>query len=226
MEHASPVRLELGQLLSATMQAMVRSPFVTALVVGVGAALDTWLSFADLDFVYLVSASMTASFVAGFVLLRSILRTSGLNTGSIIHDFAGCLTLYVVTTMAIAFGLVLLVIPGMVLAVRWTPALAIYMNEPIGMRETLRRSWAMTDGSEWPIFTAMLITIAIPIILAIVLPSAGVNTDPSAGGAYSIAWLVVESLTFACSSVLLWTLSASTCLLLRNDTEALAETFA
>lgn len=226
MATLSPSKLELGHLLFATMQTLARSPAAVILFVGSGAGLDIWLSFGALDAGYQVAASIAASFILGFVLLRSTLRASGMKTGPIIDDFAGYFTLYVVTTLAIAFGFVMLIIPGAILAVRWTPALAIGLADSTTMRETLRRSWAMTSGSEWPILAAVLIAFAPPAVLAIGLIAAGVNTDPSPGLGYSIWSLVIEVAAFWCASAFIWALGVSTYLLLRNDTGELVETFA
>jgi hypothetical protein len=58
--------------------------------------------------------------------------------------------------VAVLAGLLLLVIPGLVLLVRWTVSLPALLSEDLGIAASLRRSWALT-ARRWPLALAMLL---------------------------------------------------------------------
>jgi hypothetical protein len=67
------------------------------------------------------------------------------------------LGLLLLSQAAILLGLVLLVVPGVLLAVRWAMSVPILIAEETGIVEALRRSWAETAGLFWPILVALLV---------------------------------------------------------------------
>jgi hypothetical protein len=59
--------------------------------------------------------------------------------------------------IGIVIGLVLLVIPGIVLVVRWSVASPILIGSDAGVVDSLRQSWEETSGAFWPILGAQLV---------------------------------------------------------------------
>lgn len=57
-----------------------------------------------------------------------------------------------VMTVATTFGLVLLVIPGLLLSIIWLVAPSALVDERLGLVAALRRSAMLTKGARWPIF--------------------------------------------------------------------------
>jgi hypothetical protein len=67
------------------------------------------------------------------------------------------LGLLLLSEAAIFLGLLLLVVPGLLLAVRWIMSVPIMIAEETGIVEALRRSWEETAGLFWPILVFVLI---------------------------------------------------------------------
>ena len=58
----------------------------------------------------------------------------------------------IVTTLGIMLGLVLLILPGIVLFVRWSLTVPIILGGDRGVFDSIGDSWRATSGSSWPIF--------------------------------------------------------------------------
>ena len=64
-------------------------------------------------------------------------------------------------------GLVVLVVPGIVLIVRWLPAYAILLSENTRVTEALGQSWERTQSQFWPVLAAVLIVFAFGVGAAV-----------------------------------------------------------
>jgi len=71
--------------------------------------------------------------------------------------FAPYFFLGIVTSLAIALGLVLLVIPGIVLMVRWSIATPAVIADEVGITDAIGYSWRETEGHFWPILGTLLV---------------------------------------------------------------------
>ena len=63
------------------------------------------------------------------------------------------------TWLGIMVGLVLLIIPGVILAVRWSMAGPTILAEPVGITGAFNKSWEATKDHFWPIFVVLIATI-------------------------------------------------------------------
>ncbi len=54
-----------------------------------------------------------------------------------------------------ALGLLLLVVPGVILYVRWAVVTPALVTERLGPAEAMRRSWALVSGRSWPVLGAV-----------------------------------------------------------------------
>jgi hypothetical protein len=54
--------------------------------------------------------------------------------------------LSIVSTLGMMLGLILLVVPGIILALGWSTAVPVKIVERAGVFESLSRSWALTSG--------------------------------------------------------------------------------
>ena len=73
----------------------------------------------------------------------------------------------ILTNLGILFGLVLLILPGIFLAVRWALSVPILIAENSRVIEAMQRSWDETKGNFWPIFITLLVVYS-PIVLLFV----------------------------------------------------------
>ncbi|MBR2497361.1 MAG: hypothetical protein IKB63_03280 [Parabacteroides sp.] len=64
----------------------------------------------------------------------------------------------------VTLGIVLLIIPGIYLAVRLQFYTALIVEENAGIIDSLKRSWTLTEGLTWPLFLILLTSIGIAII--------------------------------------------------------------
>lgn len=76
----------------------------------------------------------------------------------------------VLSGLGVALGLALLVVPGVVFAVRWSCASAVVMVEGRSGRDALRRSRAIVAGNGWPMLGLLL-----AMLVLVGLATAGVD---------------------------------------------------
>ncbi len=96
------------------------------------------------------------SFVAGFFLMRRYLEANGrpVGTGDRLWSYVGLAILSVLGYIA---GLILLIVPGIILMVRWSAASGFLISGEKGITESLGASFEATKGNSWQIFFAGLI---------------------------------------------------------------------
>ena len=110
-------------------------------------------------------ALMVASALASYFLLSAMLQGRGRlpNSDTRIWAYLG---LTLLSGLGTAFGILLLIIPGIILLVRWSAAPAFLLSARRGILESLGDSWEATRGSGWAIFLAALILLIGFAILA------------------------------------------------------------
>ena len=62
-------------------------------------------------------------------------------------------------------GLLLLVVPGLFVLVRWSVIVPVIINEERGMRSSFRRSNALVRGHSWTVLWALLIVLVVTAFL-------------------------------------------------------------
>jgi uncharacterized membrane protein len=68
------------------------------------------------------------------------------------REFGRAFGVYAISAFAIGIGLVLLVVPGIILAVGLWPGLYLVMDTDLGVMDTLREAWEMTKGHRLQLF--------------------------------------------------------------------------
>ena len=113
----------------------------------------------------------------------------------------GVATLYWLGTLA---GLVLLVVPGIFLAIMWTVAPAACAVEGIGPIDGLRRSARLTGGQRWKIFgiVALMMIVSIGGDQLIALFSRPAGTLAQASGA--MIWAAVSGAYWNCAFAVIY----------------------
>ncbi len=105
--------------------------------------------------------------VIGYFLLKELLSREGLirNAGGFWPYFGAGL----LTGLGVIVGLILLIVPGIYFAARWSLAPAIVLGQGQGVTDSMRTSWAATEGNVWAIILFGLIIFGIYFVAAIVI---------------------------------------------------------
>lgn len=81
----------------------------------------------------------------------------------------------ILMVLGIMLGMILLVVPGIILALMWYVAFPVCIVEKAGPVESLKRSRALTDGHKWTIFGIAIIvgiaSFALPLVPQVLLAS-------------------------------------------------------
>lgn len=153
-------QFDVGSLLAETRALITRSSWrvlvagIVMTAVGVlldlssdGRSTNILFSFAALIFQWRITTFLLAEFGKG----------ASEGSGSIIG-------VSFLSGFGIVLGLILLVIPGIILFVRWSIAVPIVLSERQGASAALRESWYRTEGHFWPIFGLFLL-IYVPVLI-------------------------------------------------------------
>src|SRR5206468_3574713 len=113
----------------------------------------------------------------------------------------------VIVEVLVAFGLVLLIVPGILLTVRWALVAPIASFERAWPRRAMRRSRDLVRGHFWLIMaTAVAMIVAVGMILVIRLQLFLTNYPSLGGGKLHIAHLLWGGLLMMIALGLLFTL--------------------
>jgi len=82
--------------------------------------------------------------------------------------FLSLLAISILVAIGLAIGFMLLIVPGIILAMRWAVAVPACVVENLGPISSLRRSAELTKGHRWKIF-GMTVLILVFFIIAIVI---------------------------------------------------------
>jgi len=158
-----------------------------------------------------------ANLGAGYVLISLMLTSLGLREGK--SGFDAFFGVNFLAGLCIVLGMILLIVPGLILAARWSAANAALLAEGDGVSAALRRSWHMTGPSLWPIIGIQLLIFVPALVVAFGALLALDAAMPIAASAIMYVVLFAAS-TFS------WAAGVAIYSLLRPETDTLAEVFA
>ena len=72
------------------------------------------------------------------------------------QQFGRALGVYLLYTLAVLAAMLLLIVPGIILAIGLLPAMYLILDDDYGVGDTLQEAWDMTRGYKWDIFVIML----------------------------------------------------------------------
>ena len=132
--------------------------------VGTGFSVDANDGLGNGLFDLLVSV---VSVVASYLLAKQLLTTQGL-----VHIEGNRFWLYlglmILTVIGLVVGFLLLIVPGVILMVRWSASTGFLLGEGKGITESLTASWHATKGNGMSIFLAgLLLMIGIIIVVGV-----------------------------------------------------------
>jgi hypothetical protein len=135
---------------------------------GAAPAMAGWFFIVWLLVMVLNLVSQAAVLVIAFQYLRGHPASIGEALGKGLERFFPILGLVILFTLGLSVGLILLVIPGIILAVVWSVSVPACVLEGTGPVASLRRSAALTKGHRWKIFGIyVLIWIASAIVIGL-----------------------------------------------------------
>lgn len=128
-----------------------------------------------------------------------------------------------VVTLAFMLGLFLLIVPGILLLVRWSVAVPVLIQERLNILDSMARSRDLTKGSRWALLGLWLIIIMGGTLVGLMAPRLFISLNFTFG-------LIVEALVKAAVTVLSSVVSAVSYVELRQvkegtSVEQLAEIF-
>jgi uncharacterized membrane protein len=117
---------------------------------------DGWFfGFADL-----LQLAIAGPITAGtYMFALRLARGEAPDLGEIFRGFqvfGRAFGVFVLYTVMVVVGLVLLIIPGIYIAVAFMPAMYLVLDDDLGVIDTLQKAWAMTDGRRGRIFIVLM----------------------------------------------------------------------
>ena len=124
------------------------------------------------------------------------MRGKPVHLGEAIHKglsrFFPILGVAILTSLGIVSASLLLLVPGVILAVRWAVALPVCMVEGLGPAASIRRSAALTRGHRWKVFAILLLLMIIgPFLGAVVASVFRSHAGPLVGALAYFAWTAI-----------------------------------
>lgn len=165
-----------------------------------------------------VLAALIAAIVLQFWLYAGMVRRT---TALDFHRFWPWIGIYILTTLGILFGFILLIVPGIIIAIRWLVALPLVIEGRLPAMDTFGESWEMTRGRSWSIFGAAVILFILVWIISAILGGSTLLF----GGATTIVGAVVSAIAEGISTVIFAAFAIGAYRLMRDDSEELAEVF-
>lgn len=152
---------------------MVAVFLIHSLVTGSGNIFDSdgWFGNLGQLIMFLVAGPMTAG---TYAVSLSILRGAEPDLGLLFsgfREFGRAFGVFALYTILVVVGLILLLVPGIYIAVALAPAMYLVMEDDLEVTDTLRKAWAMTEGYRGRIFVVALAVVGINIlgVLALVV---------------------------------------------------------
>lgn len=148
---------------------------------------------------------------------------AGMVRGTMAMDFDRFwpyLGIYILSSIAIAFGLLLVLVPGIILAVRWCPILPLVVRGQTPAMDTFGESWKMTSGAGWSIFGAIIV-----LGIAMIVVSGVIVGGSVFGGSNSLIASAMEALAEHGSTAVFAAFAVGAYRLLQDDEDELTEIF-
>ena len=180
MEAAAGDGLSLGRVFDRALSTIRHNPVVTlllALLFGTAPSLaSTYLSASLMDqsgsfsrelivilFFSVVLGMVISAFSQGVLTRAVVAHAEGRRAGlaecvrAAMAVLLPMILLGILSSLAVGFGLVLLIVPGLMMLMAWYVATSALVEERQGIFAAFQRSADLTDGARWPIFGLFLV---------------------------------------------------------------------
>lgn len=98
------------------------------------------------------------------------------------------LGLMILLVLGLLLGFLLLIIPGLILAARWSQAAYLLADENLGPLEALEKSWKRTEGATWQILVFVFLIVGINVLGLLALVVGLIYTIPLTWVAHSLLY--------------------------------------
>jgi hypothetical protein len=211
-----PLLASVREILSATMKPVLI--YVAAMTV-----IFSLMDLAEAESGHFTLNSI-GSTVGGYLLMRALVLETGLANDGEVAGFGAYFGMGVLQGLAYLIGAILLVVPAIVLMVRWTPSIPLLMCEKRGVILSMELSWQNTKGNFWPLFGVTLLG-AVPFVFAVILAGTLLGDAPPTS-VTGLATSVTTNLFLTVMSAYYALLALATYKLLFRPHEGLSEVFA
>ena len=214
-------KLDVSEIMRRVTQILRLSSGAVLLFISIVSAATIVVDLTDPDSGWRNLLLNILSVIAGFLLMRAVVRDSGLTDG-FVRGFGAYFGLSILMGLALLLGFVCLIIPGLILLVRWQPAFAILMvEENATVTGAMQEAWDMTAAEFWPLLASVLFGI---VILGVALL---VYVSYDLGYAVPVEFSVVAgNILLTCVTVYFTVLGVAAYSLLRTKQPGLDEIFA
>ena len=131
------------------------------------------------------------------------------------------LGIYILATLAIGLGFVLLIVPGLILLTRWAAVLPLVIAGRVPAFDSFGASWNAVRGRSWSVFGAGFILVLGMIALGIIVGLTTLAFD----GPLTIIGAVIAGSVDALGSVVFVAFSVGVYHLLFDDSEEMSQVF-
>lgn len=114
-------------------------------------------------FTLLVQVTIVAVVRSGYIRMLLRLHDTGVSSArevfeefKIIFNFKFAVLSFIYV-FCVCLGFMILIVPGIYLAARWSLAYYIFVDRRTGVIEALKESWRLTKGYEWPLIILLLV---------------------------------------------------------------------
>jgi hypothetical protein len=215
-------RFEFGRVVGRASSAIGRNGlvfFLLAIIISGGASVLTGvgrlegLGVAQAQGLW-TSLAFLVSMIANSILQVSLTRATIQDSAGRRADLRECLFegiklvlpvigLTIVYSVGVGVASILLVVPGVIVAVMWSAAIPVLVEERNGVFASLARSRTLTKGSRWPIFALILL-----YILALMIVGGLQATIMIASSGFSLIAVLINAVGSAVLA-LVWSVVAA-----------------
>lgn len=176
--------LKTGKLIDKALAVLERSA-VPALIFVVALTVlcvpITYLTVGSTSFTRLAGAELLRTalvIVCSYFLLVAMLRRTGLHPEGDEDSFLPFIGLSILSALAIMLGVLVFILPGIFMMVRWSMAQPLLVAGQNGVMKSLGESWERTRGNEFQIIGAALALLLPLIAIGIAMMVFFEQTDP------------------------------------------------
>jgi hypothetical protein len=159
-------KVSVGEILGAWSAALSRYGSVCLLAGGLIAVVGTLMDLTLGDRGAQLVTSIASFFIQYHLVEYVLARDFGLPSGQ--RHYGSAFGAAVVATLGAGAAMLLLIVPGLYVASRWSLANALVIGEGFTAIDSLRESWRRTAGSVWAIVGIYLI-LGLAFVIAIVV---------------------------------------------------------
>ena len=192
--------------------------------IGTGFAIDAQAGAAVALFQLVTSV---VSVIASYLLLAHFLERRGRLASRETRIWA-YIGMGILSGLGTIVGFILLIVPGVILILRWSAASGFLIGARKGVVESLSASWEATRGHSWPILGAGLVLFLLVIVAGVVVGGIGGGIGAAVGNMTTVTTTValVSGLAEAVATVIFLAFGIAIYVLVDRDLGEIGEVFA